>query len=121
MVFSIGLLRDGELVGAAIVGRPCNRHLAKDPRVAEVRRCVVADGVKNGCSKLYAAAWRTWREMGGTRLLTYTLPVEGGASLRGAGWKLEEEVPGQTWAKGSRAREPGKHPEGPKFRWSVTA
>ena len=121
MVFSIGLYADGILVGAIIVGRPVARRLAEDPRVAEVRRCVVAEGVKNGCSKLYAHAWQAWRGMGGKKLLTYTLPEEGGASLRGAGWRFEEEVSGQTWAKGSRARLPGQHPEGPKFRWSVSA
>lgn len=84
--FSIGL-NDGEsVVGVVIVGRPVARHL-DDGWTAEVTRCCVADGVENGCSKLYAAAWRAARAMGYTRLITYTLPSEGGASLRGSGWR----------------------------------
>jgi hypothetical protein len=89
--FSIGAEVAGELVGVCIVGRPVAR-LLQDGRTAEVLRCCVRDGSPKGtCSFLYAAAWRAWRAMGGRRLITYTLQTEGGASMRGAGWRLVAE------------------------------
>ena len=61
--------------------------------MAEVLRCCVRDGAPKGaCSFLYACCWRAWRAMGGTRLVTYTLQSESGASLRGAGWKVVAEL-----------------------------
>lgn len=83
--FSIGVAEDGEMVGAAIVGRPVARAL-DDGRTAEVLRCVT-NGHKNACSILYAACWRAWRAMGGHRLITYVLASESGGSLKASGWK----------------------------------
>lgn len=89
--FSIGASDGVELWGVAIIGRPVAR-LLQDGVTAEVLRCCVRDGAPKGaCSHLYAASWRAWREMGGRRLVTYTLQSEGGASLRGAGWKVIAE------------------------------
>lgn len=86
--FAIGLMDDAEcLVGAAIVGNPLSASFM-DGYTAEVLRCCVLPEVKNGCSMLYGACWRAWRAMGGRRLITYTLTVESGASLRGAGWRV---------------------------------
>jgi hypothetical protein len=53
---------------------------------------------------LYQAAWRAAKAMGYKRLITYTLPQEGGASLRGAGWKLIGERGGGNWNCKSRPR-----------------
>jgi hypothetical protein len=92
--FAIGIERAGEVVGAAIVSRPVARELDRDRFTAEVVRLVVAPGVPNACSMLYRAAWRAWHEMGGRRLVTYTLPEEGGASLRGAGARFVGETGG---------------------------
>ena len=39
------------------------------------------EGVKNGCSMLYGAAWRAARALGYRRLGTYTLQTEPGTSL----------------------------------------
>lgn len=93
--FSIGASDGQQLVGVAIVGRPVARLLQQQGGgVAEVVRCCVIDDAPKGtCSFLYAAYWRAWRAMGGTRLITYTLQSESGASLRGAGWTVVAELP----------------------------
>jgi hypothetical protein len=79
-LFAIGVT-DGERVrGIAIVGRPVARML-QDDFTAEVTR-LCTDGARNACSMLYGAAWRAARALGYRRLITYTLPSEGGASLR---------------------------------------
>ncbi|HEX7911760.1 MAG TPA: XF1762 family protein [Paraburkholderia sp.] len=87
---------DGETV------RPVARG-NDDGWTLEVNRCCT-DGVRNGCSMLYGAAWRAAKALGYRRLLTYTLPVEGGASLRAAGWKLIGERGGGNWNVPSRPR-----------------
>jgi hypothetical protein len=85
--FSIGVQgEDGELHGAAIIGRPVARMI-EQWLTAEVLRCVT-DGTPNACSSLYSAAWRAWRAMGGQRIITYTLASESGASLLATGWKI---------------------------------
>ena len=90
--FAIGASSCDGLVGVAIVGRPVAR-LMQDGWTAEVlRTCVLSIAPKGANSFLYAAAWRAWREMGGKKLITYTLATESGASLRGAGWKVVAEV-----------------------------
>jgi hypothetical protein len=93
---------DDKVVGVALVGRPVARML-DNGWTLEVNR-VCTDGTRNACSKLYAAAWRVASELGYKRLITYTLPEEGGASLRGAGWKLIGERGGGNWNVPSRPR-----------------
>lgn len=118
--FAIGCALDGEIVGVAIVGRPVARAL-NDDYTAEVTR-LCTDGSENACSKLYAAAWRAWRAMGGRRLVTYTLPSEGGASLRAAGWRVVGEVKGREWTTPSRPRvEAAGVQTLDKLRWEVAA
>ena len=92
--FSIGCISDdGLLVGVAIVGRPVAR-LAGSPReILEVSR-LATDGTPNACSVLYAAAARAGKAMGYKRIQTYTLPAEGGASLRATGWISEGDAGG---------------------------
>lgn len=90
--FAIGLEHEGALIGVAIVGNPLSATLM-DGFTCEVLRCCVADeSPKGSCSKLYSACWRAWREMGGRKLITYTLTTESGASLRGAGWNVVGET-----------------------------
>jgi hypothetical protein len=101
MKFAIGLERDGELVGVAVVGRPIARHL-DDGFTAEVNRTCVLDGVPNGNSMLYGAAWRAAKALGYRRLITYTQATESGVSLRAAGWHLIAERPARkSWAESS--------------------
>ena len=78
---------DGErLRGVAVVGRPIARAL-DDGFTAEVRRCCT-DGAPNACSMLYRAAWRAVKALGYRKVITYTLPEEGGASLKASGFTL---------------------------------
>jgi hypothetical protein len=102
--------------GVAIVGRPVARML-DDGWVLEVNRCCT-DGARNACSMLYSAAWRAARALGYRRLITYTLPEEGGASLRGAGWKLLGTKGGGGWSRRGRPRVDA-HPLQAKLLWEA--
>lgn len=117
--FSIGAANDaGEVVGVAMVGRPKARNL-QDGWTCEVLR-LATDGTKNACSILYAASWRACRAMGYRRLVTYTLPEEGGGSLRASGWLLIGEAGGGSWSREARPRV-DTHPLQEKIRWEVRA
>lgn len=115
-LFAIGCAIQGseEPCGVAIVGRPVARR-ADDGWTCEVTR-LCTDGSRNACSMLYRACWRAARAMGYRRLLTYTLPEEGGASLRGAGAKLIGETKGGSWNRDARPRV-DKHPLQKKLIW----
>ena len=94
---------DGESVrGVAIVGRPVARNL-DDGWTLEANR-VCTDGARNACSMLYGAAWRAAKALGYRRLITYTLPDEGGASLRASGWRLLGLRGGGNWNVKTRPR-----------------
>lgn len=114
----LAVAQDGEIVGVAIVGRPVSRML-QDGWTAEVTR-VATDGTRNACSMLYGAAWRAVRALGYRRLITYTLPEEGGASLRGAGFQLIGEAGGGSWSRTDRPRV-DLHPTQVKLRWERQA
>lgn len=100
--FSIAAADGATVHGVAIVGRPVARG-NDDGWTLEVNRCCT-DGTRNACSMLYGAAWRAAKAMGYRRLLTYTLPEEGGASLRAAGWALVGQRGGGNWNTPSRPR-----------------
>lgn len=104
------------IVGVAIVGRPVSRML-DNGWTLEVNR-VCTNGVKNACSMLYGACWRVTRALGYKRLITYTLPEEGGASLRGVGWKLVGERGGGSWDREERPRV-DLHPTQTKLLWEA--
>jgi hypothetical protein len=113
----VGVAAGERLCGVAVIGRPVAR-LLDDGHTAEVRRCCT-DGTPNACSMLLRAAWRAVKALGYRKLITYTLPEEGGASLRAAGFKLV-----CTKAGGGRWNRPGRpasdtHPLGPKWRWEL--
>jgi hypothetical protein len=108
---------DGEkIVGVVLVGRPVSRRL-QDGWTLEVNRSCT-DGTRNACSLLYGAAWRAARALGYRRLITYTLPDEGGASLRGAGWRTVGERGGGSWNVPSRPRV-DQHPTQVKLLWEA--
>lgn len=117
-IFAVAASVGGEVVGVAIVGRPVARMLQDDWTAEVVRLCTL--GHRNAPSMLYGAAWRAARAMGYRRLVTYTLPEEGGASLRGAGWKLIGEAGGGSWSRESRPRV-DLHPMQTKLRWEMSA
>jgi hypothetical protein len=113
--FAVAVAKEsGQVVGVALVSRPTAR-MSDDGWTLEVTR-VATDGTKNACSALYGAAWRTAREMGYQRLITYTLPEEGGTSLRAAGWKTLGERGGGSWDRKSRPRV-DRHPTQVKIGW----
>jgi hypothetical protein len=114
--FAVGLAMEKRVRGVVIVGRPVSRHL-DDGWTAEVTRCCT-DGIKNGCSMLYGAAWRACRALGYKRLITYTLQDEKGVSLRASGWKLIGEAGGGSWSREGRPRV-DLHPLQAKLRWEV--
>jgi hypothetical protein len=120
--FGLAVARDGatagHIVGVAIVGRPVARHLDDGWTLEVTRLCT--DATPNACSKLYGAAQRATRALGYTRLITYTLPAEGGASLRAAGWRLVGLRGGGHWGRPSRPR--AATPDsliGPKWLWEA--
>lgn len=120
--FSIGVAEfvlEGDWVvhGVAICGRPVAR-LEDRGLTLELTR-LATDGTRNACSILYRASWRAARELGYERLITYTLPEEGGASLRGAGFKLLGQCGGGSWSRETRPRI-DKHPLQKKIKWEIS-
>jgi hypothetical protein len=116
--FAVAAACCDRVCGVAIVGRPVARHL-DDGFTAEVTRCAT-DGTRNACSFLYRAAWRSARGMGYLRLITYTMPAEGGASLRASGFTLLGECGGGEWNRQGRPRRPAALP-GQKLLWDIRA
>lgn len=118
--FCLQALYNEEVVGIAIIGRPVARKL-DDGLTAEVNRvCVLPTAPKNTCSFLYGRAWRVWQQMGGERMITYTLQDESGSSLRGAGWKILGETKPSNTRKGWLTRENREKQfvyEKAKYRW----
>ncbi|MFY9479146.1 MAG: XF1762 family protein [Aquabacterium sp.] len=109
------------LCGVAIVGRPVSPKL-DDGRAAEITR-LCTDGTANACSMLYAAARRAARAMGLGPVYTYTLPTEGGASLRAAGFHLDKTDaggPARLWQNrpGRTVAPVGDDLFGGKWRWT---
>ena len=117
-LFALASMVGDRLCGVVIVGRPVARGL-DDGLTAEVTRCCT-DGTRNACSALYARARRAAAALGYRRIVTYTLPHEGGASLRGAGWVASARTDGGSWDTPSRRRV-DHHPIQPKMRWEAVA
>ena len=111
-MFSIGaVLYPGqdwfECVGVITVDR-CSSAWSKRRDHVEIRRlCTTPDAPKNTASYLLARAKEACFAMGYNCIVTYTKPYESGASLKGAGFYLQEA----RWAPG--------HPDHPKglLRW----
>lgn len=115
--FSLGAVLAEKIVGVVIVGRPVAR-MRDDGATLEVTR-LCTDGTKNACSFLYGAAARAAFALGYTRIGTYILDTEPGASLRGAGWKLIGQRGGGSWNVPSRPRV-DKHPTQGKLLYEAT-
>jgi hypothetical protein len=113
-------INDGErVVGVITVGRPVARML-DNGLTLEVTRCCVIEGVSNGASMLYGAAWRAAKALGYQRLITYTLAEELGTSLTAAGWRALYETKPRNggWSCPSRPRV-DTHPLGQKTLWAA--
>ena len=113
-LWALKALRSGEPVGIAVVGNPARQW--QDESVLCLLRMAVLEGQKNACSFLYGACSRTARAMGATDLVTYTLPIEPGTSLRAAGWIFAGMTDGGQWDRPSKPRQQSLFPD-PKKRW----
>src|SRR5579884_298099 len=115
--FSLAAVQDGEIVGVAIVGRPVSRFRDDGLTLEVTRLCTI--GSRNCCSFLYGAVARAAFALGYRRIGTYTLPDEGGASLRAVGWQLVGPRGGGSWSREGRRRA-DQHPIQPKLLWERT-
>lgn len=100
--FSIAISYADKVRGVAMVGRPVSRHLDNGTTLEVNRLCT--DGVKNGCSMLYSAAWRAAKALGYKRMITYILGEENGSSLYASNWRLIGETSGGSWNCKARPR-----------------
>ena len=115
--FSLGCMKDGQLVGVAIVGRPVSRYL-DDGMTLEVNR-LCSTGEKNVCSFLYGAAARAARALGYRKIITYTLDSEPGTTLHAAGWICAGLAGGKEWT-GERKPKAALYPAQMKLRYEKT-
>ena len=86
------------IVGISITGNPVSASFM-DGYTLEITRLCIKEGAPLGtASFLISKCSSIWKQMGGKRLLTYTLSHESGASLKGAGWeKIGEVMPHNNW------------------------
>jgi len=111
--FSLGLYKEEKLVGCAVCGRPVSRHFDNGITCEINRLCT--DGTYNACSMLYGACCRVAKEMGYTKIITYILESENGASLKASGFICEGKAGGTHWTgKRNRGQE---IPSEFKTRW----
>ena len=107
--FGLAVYNGQAKVAVLVVGRPVSRLLARaEPQTLEVTRgCslpVHSDLRANAMSKAYAAAAKTARRAGATKLITYTLEEESGHSLRASGWTPTRVGKGGSWSRKKRQR-----------------
>ena len=95
--YSIACYLKGELVGVAVCGRPVSRRYDNGKIIEIARLCVIPD-VQNACSKLYSGCIRIAKKRGYSKIITYTLQSEYGASLKASNFILDKEnVGGIKW------------------------
>jgi len=115
--FCLAVSDGNKIVGVAIVGRPVARML-DDGFTLEVNR-TCTDGTKNVNSKLYGAAQKVAFGLGYKKVITYTLPEEGGSSLRASNWKCVGKAGGGSWNRINRPRI-DLHPLQSKIKWEAS-
>jgi hypothetical protein len=115
--WAIACLREAELVGVAICGRPVSPVMQRRGYL-EILRVAVLEDVEGACSMLYSRCRRIGQLMGYERFLSYNRPDESGASLEAAGFHKVGRVGAR---KKGWANRPGRavHPSQPKFRWEA--
>lgn len=116
--FSLAATLQSKIVGVVIVGRPVSR-MRDDGQTLEVTR-LCTDGTRNACSFLYGAAARATFALGYSRIGTYILASENGASLRASNWRCIGRRGGGSWSVPSRPRV-DTHPLEPKLLFEATA
>lgn len=114
---------EGRLCGAAVSGRPINRH-NDDGATIEVLR-TATDGTPNAPSALLRGCVRVASAMGFGRVITYTLDSETGESLRGAAFKDAGYAEKTKWHRdypSNQTKNRGNyrdHADMRKIRWEV--
>jgi hypothetical protein len=110
------------LVGVGVLGHPIARRL-QDGVTAEITR-VCTSGERNACSMIYGALRRAAVALGYTRVVTYTLADEDGASLKASGFRGTTRVEAHNGWHGKPSGQYerdlfGQHlaPRGAKTRW----
>ena len=114
--FAVAVSKNDVVVGVGIAGRPVSRHL-DDGWTLEVTRCCT-DGTRNAPSKIYGALSRAGFALGYRKVITYTMPEEGGTTMRAVGWRCLGLAGGGSWSTKSRPRV-DKHPMQKKLRWEL--
>lgn len=116
--FAIGLVKEGEMIGVAIAGRPLAR-LMDNGKIIEISRVCVKEGYKNANSKLYGRMKRICQLMGYEKIITYTLREESQASLKAIRAKPISEVKPNNWNRLNRRRKSQKIYSETKLRWEL--
>jgi len=117
-IFQVACNDGLKIVGVLIAGRPVSRELDNGTTL-EVTRCCT-DSSANVCSMLYGHAWKAAKALGWSKLITYTLPDEGGSSLRASGAVCVSKIKGHKWSRENRPRA-DDHPLCDKWRWEWNA
>lgn len=119
--FGLGCWNGLSLVGVSMVGRPVARMIDSTTTVEVNRLCLDRDLPHalryNAASMLLGQSAREARRRGYSRIITYTLASESGASLKAAGWKEDGQTRGGSWSRTSRKRS-DSGPTGVKTRWT---
>jgi len=89
------------------------------PSCTDIRRDVAPLLRWNAASMLLGASARSAEEAGFQAVITYTLQIEFGTSLRAAGWVPEAVIRGRGWHRAGRPRS-NVNAYAPKIRWSRT-
>lgn len=117
--FSLALYSDDdEIIAVVICGRPVARNCDQN-YVLEISRCA-SKGDKNAISKLYGAVCRAAKAMGFLSVQTYTLPEEGGASMKASGFEFAGEAGGGTWVHTDGKQRRTDQPTCIKHKWVRT-
>ncbi len=116
--FSLGLEKDGKLVGVSIAARPIAR-LLDNGKTLEIRRVCVLEGNPNACSKLLARMKQLGQLMGYERVITYTLQSESGSSLRAINARCSREVKPSNWKRKGKAYKHQPVYDEYKYRWEL--
>jgi hypothetical protein len=111
-----------DLAGVAICANPVSATYMDGYTLEVTRLCVKDNCPKGTASFLLAKCAKIWGQMGGRKIITYTLDYESGASLKGAGWEVIASVkPHNSWNRKSKMD--GKFRDNlviyqhKKFRW----
>jgi len=111
------------MLGVATLSNPVARAL-NGRGIAEIARLCIRRDVPpllrwNAASMLLGASARSAEKAGFQTVITYTLQIESGTSLRAAGWVPEAVIRGRGWHRAGRPRS-NVNAYAPKIRWSRT-